>query len=51
VGPVRAEPRVPPGPDPLDTLTTTPALTAQSEKRGWVVINMKKDWEQIFAFE
>lgn len=27
------------------------ALMDEANKRGWVVISMKNDWERIFAFE
>lgn len=31
--------------------TFTQALYDEAEKRGWVVISMKNDWKQLFAFE
>jgi hypothetical protein len=27
------------------------ALYALAKKQGWVVISMKSDWKQVFAFE
>ena len=29
----------------------TQALYDQAQKQGWIVISMKNDWKQIFAFE
>ena len=23
----------------------------EAPKRGWVIVNMKKDWQKVFAFE
>jgi len=31
--------------------TFTPALYAEAQKSGWVVISMTKDWKRIFSFE
>jgi len=30
--------------------TFTQALFDEAKKDGWIVISMKKDWKQIFAF-
>ena len=37
----------------LDTKvgTFTQALYDKAQKDGWIVISMKNDWKQIFAFE
>jgi phosphoglycolate phosphatase-like HAD superfamily hydrolase len=29
----------------------TPALFAEAKKNGWIVVSMKNDWKQIFAFD
>jgi hypothetical protein len=31
--------------------TLSEALMAQAQKRGWVVISMKKDFKKVFAWE
>jgi hypothetical protein len=31
--------------------TFSNALMAEAKKDGWVVISMKNDWKQIFAFD
>jgi FMN phosphatase YigB (HAD superfamily) len=31
--------------------TFSDALMAEAKKKGWIVISMKDDWKQIFAFE
>jgi len=31
--------------------TFSEALMAQAQKRGWVVISMKKDFKKVFAWE
>jgi len=31
--------------------TFSQALMAQAQKRGWVVISMKKDFKKVFAWE
>jgi len=31
--------------------TFTQALYGEAQKQGWIVISMKKDWKNIFAFE
>lgn len=31
--------------------TFSDALMTEAKKRGWIVISMKDDWKQIFAFE
>ena len=31
--------------------TFTDALMAEAQKKNWIVISMKNDWKQIFAFE
>ena len=31
--------------------TFTQALYDEAKKKGWVVVSMKNDWKQIFAFE
>ena len=31
--------------------TFTQALYEEAKKQGWIVISMKDDWKQIFAFE
>ena len=31
--------------------TFTQALYDEAIKQGWIVISMKNDWKQIFAFE
>jgi phosphoglycolate phosphatase-like HAD superfamily hydrolase len=31
--------------------TFPPELDAEAQKKGWIVISMKDDWKQVFAFE
>lgn len=36
---------------PIGYRTLPPSLINEARKKGWIVIGMKDDWKQIFAFE